>query len=348
MGKPVVIIAELDEKYISPLEMKFLNEFDDEIELKIISNIMYFKDFFSKPQRADIMIVSEQLYSNDLQKHNIANIFVLTESAEEQDTDYLDINRIFKYTSSNEVFNQVVAMSNISSVIGKENDTKVVLFYSASGGVGRTTLALALSGILAQSYKKVLYVDAERINTFQVFLEDGKPIPADLYPDFAFKDDLLYNRVKHIVRNEKFSYLPPFEIALSSINIDFSMYELFLESAKRTKEYDYIIVDTDTIFDEQKAAMITKADKVIFVTEQDEQSVFAMNILLKNTNCSDTEKYRFICNKFDKNKRNAADKSSKNEFSVTEYIDKIENLHEMKAKELVKSMEVQKLMYLIM
>lgn len=347
MGKPVVIIADTDEKYIAPLEMKFLDEFDDEIQLQIISDIDYFVRRFEEPQSADIMIVSEQLYSRELQKHSIGNIFVLTENMDNQETGELGVERIYKYTSSQEIFNQVIAMSSLSSEVGKEKDTEVIMFCSASGGVGKTTLALSLSGELARRYKRVLYVNAERINTFQAFFGDTEAVPLEAYADFAFKDKVLYSRVKHVIRNEIFDYLPPFSVALSSINVDFSMYELFIDSAVQTKAYDYIIVDTDHVFDEAKAALITKADKVLFVVEQNEKSVHAMNVLMQNTNCRDTEKYRFICNKFDSAEDNLTSKSVKNRFVVNEYIKRIGNLNKAGLSELIENKELQKLVYLI-
>ena len=37
MSKPLIIIADTDELYLQNLERKFLEEFDDQIELEIIS-----------------------------------------------------------------------------------------------------------------------------------------------------------------------------------------------------------------------------------------------------------------------------------------------------------------------
>ena len=44
-------------------------------------------------------------------------------------------------------------------------------------------------------------------------------------------------------------------------------------SAKKSGEYDYIVADTDSVFDEFKADLLNVADKVIFVTKQNRMSV---------------------------------------------------------------------------
>lgn len=75
MAKPRVIIADTDEGYISTIQLKFVKEYFDKIELEIITDKEYFDELFSKPQKADILIVSEELYDVTLQKHNISNIF---------------------------------------------------------------------------------------------------------------------------------------------------------------------------------------------------------------------------------------------------------------------------------
>lgn len=350
MGKPVVILADTDEKYLSPLELKFLEELNDTIELELITDEEYFNEHFSHPQNADVLVVSEELYSRDIQKHNIANIFVLTEQVDAEGTDDLIINKLFKYTSIKEIYNQIISTSSgiIDSEIQKTKETLVVLVYSASGGVGKTTTALGISACLAQSYKKVLYINAERINSFQHNLNNSTPMPASIYPELKNANVDLFNRIRHVIRNEKFDYLPPFSAAISSLNIDYSIYGEIVKSAKLTKEYDVILVDTDSVFDSEKAALITQANKVVMVVEQSKNSVHAMNMLLKNMSCNDNEKYYFVCNNFDAEKNNAlVDSVNKPNFIVNEYIEHIENMDEVTITNLATKSDIQKVSFLV-
>lgn len=76
MSKPLIIIADTDELYLTNLERKFLEEFDDQIDLEIISDADYFEKRFETPLSVEILVVSEKLYSSSLQKHNISNVCV--------------------------------------------------------------------------------------------------------------------------------------------------------------------------------------------------------------------------------------------------------------------------------
>lgn len=95
MARPKVIIADEDANYIVPLQFKFVTDFFNKIDLEIITDRAYFDDYFSKPQNAEILIVSEELYDSFLQRHNIQNIFVMMEQYDEGGTGELNVNQIF-------------------------------------------------------------------------------------------------------------------------------------------------------------------------------------------------------------------------------------------------------------
>ena len=105
MAKPRIIIADTDIGYIIPLQLKFVDEFFEKVDIEIITSREYFEDLFAVPQKADVLIISEELYGSAILKHNIAHIFLMTEQYEEEETHELKVNRIFKYTSIKEIFN---------------------------------------------------------------------------------------------------------------------------------------------------------------------------------------------------------------------------------------------------
>ena len=109
MAKPRIIIADTDRNYIVPLQLKFAEDYFDKVDLEIITDKSYFDGLFSVPQKADILIISEDLYDRSLQRHNISNIFVMTEDNEEEQTADLNVSLIFKYTSIKEIFNEITA-----------------------------------------------------------------------------------------------------------------------------------------------------------------------------------------------------------------------------------------------
>lgn len=351
MAKPRIIIADKDVNYIIPLQLKFVEDFFEKIDLELISDTEYFNTLFSTPQRADILIISDELYSQSMQRHNISHVFVMNEQYEEEQTADLNVNHIFKYTSIKEIFNEITGKSadvlNVGASAKKE--TEIILVCSACGGVGKTTLAMGISACLTKNYKRVLYINAARLQVFQQMLGNHSAITAtDVYAKLATATGNAYEDIKHVIRKELFSYIPPFKAALMSLGLNYSVFEKIISSAKKSGDFDFIVVDADVTFDEDKAVLINIADKVVVVTKQNLASVLATNILVANINGASTEKYTFICNDFDKEKDNALiapNVSAK--FSVSEYIEHFRHYDNMKPDDFSKESSIQKAAFLI-
>ena len=66
MSKPLIIIADTDELYLTNLERKFLEEFDDQIDLEIISDADYFEKRFEKKKSNECNIALFYSAGNDV------------------------------------------------------------------------------------------------------------------------------------------------------------------------------------------------------------------------------------------------------------------------------------------
>jgi len=157
-----IVIADEDEEYLTPLELKFIEELDDKAEIEVITTRDYLQSFFSTPRKVDILIINKSLYSDIFSKHDIENIFILTE--EESDKE----NEIYKYTSVKDIYNFVSGSvkTNTQELAAVKEGTKAILVYSPIGGSGKTALSLGISGIISKYRKKVLYISTESIQSF--------------------------------------------------------------------------------------------------------------------------------------------------------------------------------------
>lgn len=352
MAKPRIIIADTDSSYIIPLQLRFVEEFFDKIDLEIITEKEFFESTFAAPQKAEIVIVSEDLYNASLQKHDIGKIFLLMERYEEEQTGVLNINPIFKYTSIKEIFNEIIGKSANVLIAdnGRKSEPQIILVYSASGGVGKTTIALGMAACLTQNYKKVLYINASWLQSFQRVLENKAAISLqDVYTQLEKEAGGAFESIKHVLRKELFTYLPPFKASLISLGLSYSIYEKIAVSAKKSNDYDYIVVDTDTAFDDDKANLLSIADRVIIVTNQSESAVYATNILVANMNGVNSDKYSFVCNDFDKDKSNALiSPSLPMKFSVNEYIEHMPNYDNLRCEDFSKNAGIRRTAFLVM
>lgn len=351
MARPKVIIADEDTSYIVPLQFKFVTDFFNKIDLEIITDRAYFDEYFSRPQNAEILIISDDLYDSSLQRHNIQNIFVMMEQYDEGGTGELNVNQIFKYTSIKEIFNEIIGKSagalNVAAVEKKE--TQIILVTSAAGGVGKTTVAMGVAACLVQNYKRVLYIEAARLQSAQCMLENDTPISSpDIYTKLLNPSDSIYADIKYVIRKEVFSYLPPFKAALLSLGLNYSIYEKIAISGKQSGDFDYIIIDAESTFDEQKINLFDLSDKVVVVLKQENNAVQATNQLVSNIDNLNVDKYLFVCNSFDSEQYNAIISPNISlKFGVNEYVPQIREIGNEKAIDLVEVNELKKVAFLI-
>ena len=352
MAKPRVILADTDINYIIPLQLKFVEEFFEKIDLEIITDAEYFETLFSSPQKVDILVLSEDLYDESLRKHDVKNTFLMTEKYEEEKTGDLNITKIFKYTSIKEIFTVIIGKSSVEfgKQINEKKKTQVVFVCAACGGTGKTALAMALSACLTKNYKRVLYINAGYLQSFQRLLKNETPISSsDVYTQLMSADAGIYNNIKHIIRKEVFDYLPPFRAAIMSLGLTFGIYEKIILSAKQSAEYDFIVVDSDAAFDENNARLLNLADKVIVVTEQTFASVYATNVFVSNLNGVNGDKFVFICNNFRNDKENALISSKiKLKFAISDYVQHIPTFDQLNCEELANDKGIQKAAFLIL
>lgn len=350
MKKPIVVFADPDQKYTRMLIIRFLEAFDGLIELDAFTDKKCYDEFFSYPKTVDVLVVNSKWYTEELQKQHTERIFILEEDATEvrELPDY--IKSVYKYTNTGTIFNKIIAESELRNLaqISKSKDTEIVLVFSASGGTGKTVVAQGISACIAKEYKKVLYINAEELNSFQYFMNTKRNIPPEFYKEIVIEDDNLYRRVKPAIRTEVFDYLPGLGITLASIGSSISMYEKLVKLARNSKEYDVIVLDTDSVPDRDKLSFIDLADKVIIVVNQNKKSVFATEMLLNNINCNNKEKYYFICNDYKEEEKNFLDAGDyKAVFPIGEYVQHINDISEADIRTLSENKDFKRIVYLI-
>lgn len=345
MGKPRIVIADTDEQYISSLLQKFVSSFFDKVDIEIITEKDYIATMFSKPQKIDILVIGEALYTPLIQKHNIGYTFLMTEEQMEANTGDMNVHQIYKYTNLKEIYNEIIGISSetLRTKTQIKKETQTILLYSACGGAGKTTIAVGIAACLTQNHKRTLYISAEYVQDFQYFLENKSPISDGIISKFQMGNSNLYSEMQSYIRREAFEYVPPFQVAISAYNIDFGVYAFLVEQIKKTNEYDFIIIDTESTFNDDKGDLLDQVDKVMIVTRANDHSVFKTNKLLQNINYSDNEKFMFLCNAYQKENENAAIASSG--FLVNEYINWIPECDRMKPNDLARVDGLQKIAY---
>lgn len=302
MNKTRIVLADLNEEYLIPIELKLIHELGNDIDLEVISTSDYFSLFFSEAKAIDILLIDAELFSENILKHNIKNIFVLAEELKDT-TKEANVYCIYKYSSVKEIYNEITyrCVNNLKGYRSRDKKSKIIVIYSPSGGTGKTSLALGLSAVLSDNYYKTLYVDAERIQTFHSRLKSKEETPSSIGYEIQESKDDLYSGLKHYIRKEQFEYLLPFCATISALDIEFSFFLKFVDAVKASNEYDYVVVDTDKTLDNDKFALMKMADKIFLVHRPLKTDIFDMHLFINNVNITDSEKFIFVCNQYDPN-----------------------------------------------
>lgn len=322
MKKLVVMLVDKDEKYLMPIELKLIEELNDKLELMVITNEDYLKQYFSLPRHIDILIINEDLYDSELQKHNIVNTFILTEQAELKDiTCSLSIHSIYKYTSVKEIYNEVI--SNISTEEVKENSqAKIIMVYSPSGGSGKTTVSIGITSALKHLNKRVFYLNTENIQSFDFIIGNKQYCTSGFDRYLVNKEEKILSYLEKAIGKKPFDYLLPFKQPVSSLNIGINEFKFLIEKLKESGKYDYIIVDTSSEFNSDKSMLMGYCHKVIILTQQSKVDAIKLNYLKTNIDCSNSNKFIFICNKYLETKENYLIKDEYiSNCNISEYID---------------------------
>lgn len=350
MGKPVIVFADVDESYLIPLELQFLEEFGDRIDLELITQEAYFLEYFITAKQIDVLVVGERWYNSQLQRHNITNIFFLTERDTASDTGSSNVIELFKYSAIRDIYFRIITNSSgaVMGALTEKKETQVVLVYSPIGGSGKTTLALGLCGHLHKRFKRVLYLNAEHLNGFQHYFPGALPLPANLYDALRTGGTSLYQAMEPFLAQGDVPYFPPFRVALSSLDFPLSVYQTILSALRKSGEYDVIIVDVDTAFDEDKAMLIRNADKVVLLATQTPAGVAKMNQLVQNMSCGNKEKFYFLCNLFNPSLPNALDNPELElPFTISEYIPYDKHIDNMTVQNLANCAGIARVAYLL-
>lgn len=348
MSKIKVVIVDQDINYIIPIQKKFIKELFGQIDLEIIDDLSYFNTYFSNPQKIDILIIQEELYHSKICMHNIQHIFLLTENEEEISKVSGNIYKLYKYSNVTELFNKIVKINSEELLLQyNSNKTQVIVVTSACGGVGKTTLSLAISRALSNQYKRTLYIDAEYLQSFQMLLKNVKPIVNDeFYASIKMKNVDIYKLLKEKIEDNNFNYVPPFKSSLMSLGIDFSIYKEVISLIKESKDYDYIIVDTDSVMNENKVDLLDIADRVLVICKQNDYTMKSTEHLMENINKNNFDKYIFICNDINEIKTNNLD-LEKN-IRIQEYIKHYLFSEEINLEDIAKDTSVQNIVMLLM
>ena len=231
----------------------------------------------------------------------------------------------------------------------ENNETEFIMVYSPSGGSGNTLVSMGIAGALSKCNKRVLFISTEVLQGFNYYLSNNEYISNNFEKHLHNHSENIVEVLKGAIRKECFDYLLPFRQATNSYNIKLDDYRYLLESLRKSGDYDYIVVDTSCELSNSKTKLMSFCHKVIVVTMQNKVSTAKLERLINNIDCSDRNKFMFICNKYMDSEVNYLIKNpATNNLTIGEYISNFNFVNnDLSVEFLANDKQFKKLAYMI-
>ncbi|BBH24768.1 hypothetical protein Back11_61130 [Paenibacillus baekrokdamisoli] len=151
----------------------------------------------------------------------------------------------------------------------------VVSVYSASGGIGKTTLALQLAGQAGMRQARVFYLNLEQWNATSLYFgEEGEDDFSQMLYTLQSQPEKALTRLTQLRKrhaNLKIDYFAPCSNAEERLSITSEQAKRLLHVIAGLGQYDMVVVDLDSRLEPLHQAVYEASDHVLWLVS--EQSV---------------------------------------------------------------------------
>lgn len=252
LKKSIFAVCDLEASYACNL-MDYLNEKKmTPFEVQAFTNVESLQKF-AREHEIEILLISTRAMCNEIRELPVNRTIILSEGEQLQDLEEYPF--VYKYQSSDQLLSEVMEFYAADhprlDIPGSVRKTKIYGIYSPIGRTRKTSFALALGEILAET-KQVLYLNFEEFSGFEeLFDMKYRADISDLIYFARQKEGGLIYRLNSMVQTfHELQYIPP---ALSPADIrDVSGREWidFLQEVIAFCDYDIIILDLSEQMDE--------------------------------------------------------------------------------------------------
>lgn len=177
----------------------------------------------------------------------------------------------------------------------KNKKGKSLAIFSAKGGVGKTTTAINLAGILETIEKKVLLIDMS-LSSGGIAISLNKPYEKSI---FNLVDDYENNRhpdfLNYITKYDDYiDILTCPKDPRQSSKIDSKYLDLIID--KSVNHYDVVLIDMDHSLSEINIVTLDKVDEILFVMTNDPKDIKNMKSIISVFRDLDLSNYKVLLN----------------------------------------------------
>ena len=180
---------------------------------------------------------------------------------------------IGKFQKADLIYKQILSAysekaTSITGFCQSDEEGKILMFSSPSGGVGNSTMAASCAMYLARQGRKVLYLNLETFGSADLFFSgEGQSDMSDIIFALKSRKANLPLKLESCVKRDKSGvcFFSQTRIALDRMEMTTEDTLQLLSELKLTGGYDYIVADLDFGLDRDMLSIYRQAAAIIMV-----------------------------------------------------------------------------------
>lgn len=226
-------------------------------------------------KRFDVLLFDPQIFKLQTSLKNVVlPIMLLNDSFDVPDI-FKDVCKIKKFQRISRIHQQILELfSDASKDIGATFVNKrvgTILVYSPVGGVGKTTMALALATRLARTGRKTLYVNFEDIASEDCYLpQDGGKGLSEMVANLG--ENINFSlKIQGLVKEKEGNlyYFNHFDSPNDVLELQASEIQELVEKITQSGVFDSIVIDTGVTPNEKLRMLLEISDSIVIIEKND-------------------------------------------------------------------------------
>lgn len=315
MAKLKLVIADADESYIRGLSEYINSNHSADYLVSCFTRADSFRAYMDKHPIIDIFLAGPEFCDSIAETDNIKLKLLLSAGTVERE--YPGFNEVNKYNTGEKLLSEVAYL--YSQYIPFELrhsshsiSSMLVGVYSASGGTGKTTIAVSLSAQCAELGMKCFYLNLESLQSTGAFFnsDSKRNLSYGFYYLKEKRNNLSFklNGIKNTDFDYGVQYFSPPESPLEYEEVDSAELECLIQGIRELERYDCIFIDMSSVFDRKTRKLMQLCDKIILVNLQEPMAMHKSKLLdtelmrLKDTGKdSMNDKFIYVINRYKDN-----------------------------------------------
>lgn len=160
--------------------------------------------------------------------------------------------------------------TKITGITKGEHITETIIFLSASGGVGSSTVAAACAVNFSRKGGKVLYINLEQFGKAEMFFSaEGQLNLSDIFYNIKSKKSNLSLKLESVVKQDMSGvyFFDSCKVALDLLGMHQEDYEILFQTLQSTGTYTHIVIDMNFNLGKTELSVLKNINKAVFISD---------------------------------------------------------------------------------